>query len=464
MRRDSRWPRRCGWCLLAVWLPLVIHAGTADDFANGYTLTTHGSSAAWRIELDPAIYAVSRPTTDLGDIVVVNADGQPVPFGPLPPAPAHMQTFARATTLLPLPSSGSGRSDSVRVQRSPDGAIVIEQPSASAAPSRPDQWLLDAGRPASLDRITIDPSALPEDVRFGLYVQASNDLQHWSARGQTSEIVSVGRGAHALAQRSLTVANPTPARYYRLTLSEGGHAPWDSTQTPTVELHGSVAAAAGDHAARRQWLDAPAALTSGSTGGTDYDYTLPAALPLEAVRVVLAGSNTVARYRLLAHDSHGDRLLAAGTAVQIGTEADTSAPIAFAPQRVQHLRVHVDTPLAQAPTLRVAWRPDVFVFLAEGSGPYRLLAGSYAARRGDYPLSAALDRIRAAAGGADWQPPLATLGPASMIKGAAALLAPKAPFDWMGPLLWLVLIGGVLAVAAMAWSLLRQSRRDGGGR
>ncbi|MEO6800823.1 MAG: DUF3999 family protein [Rhodanobacter sp.] len=445
-----------------MWVPLGSHAATADDFAYRYTLRTEGSSAAWRVELSPAIYAVSLPATHLRDLIVVNADGQPVPFGPSPPAPARTHAFTLKTTLLPLPATGSGRSDAVRVQRNSDGAILIEQPSTPSAVSRPAQWLLDAGRPAVVDRIEIDPSALPDDARFQLAVQSSNDLQHWSTRGEGSEIVSVRRGADALAQRSITLADGLSSRYYRLTLRQGDHAPWDSAQTPSVQLHGSIAEMHYVDAAARQWLDASVAVPSTSPSGTNYDYTLPAALPLEAARITLAGSNTVARYSLLDRDDNGDRLLASGTAVQIGTHAGDAAPVTFPTVRVQHLRLHTETPLAQPPTLRVAWRPDVFVFLAEGSGPYSLLAGSHAARRGDYPLQAALERIRPGDAGTDWQPPLARLGMASVAAGSAALLAPTPPFDWTRSLLWLVLLGGALAVAALAWSLLRQSRSESG--
>ncbi len=461
MRRDSHGRKLRGWWLLALWIPFGMHAATSNDFAYRYPLATEGTSAVWRVELSPAIYAVSAPAHELRDLIVMNAQGQPVPFGPLPPELPRVQAFTLKTTLLPLPANGPGRNDGVRVQRNSDGAIVIEQSSTSSAPTRPNQWLLDAGRKVRLDRIEIASSALPEDARFHLSAQASNDLQSWNERAPVSEIVSVRRGADALAQRSIALASGMPARYYRLTLRDGDRTPWDDTQTPTVELHGSAVDSHNVDAAARQWLDASAAATSASTGGTDYDYTLPAALPVEAARITLAGSNTVASYRLLNHDGNGNRLLATGTAVQIGTDADQAAPATFPPVRVQHLRLHTDTPLARAPTLRVAWRPNVFVFLAEGSGPYSLLAGSHAERRGDYPLQAALNRIHPAVAGADdWQPPLAALGAASVAGGPAALLAPKPPFDWTRPLLWLVLIGGALAVATMAWSLLRQSRRE----
>ncbi|MGP1665046.1 MAG: DUF3999 family protein, partial [Rhodanobacter sp.] len=356
-----------------------------------------------------------------------------------------------------LPANSSGRSDGVRVQRNSDGGIVIEQPATAAAPNRPHQWLLDAGRPASLERIEIDPSALPDDAGFHISVQASNDLQHWSSAGQSSEIVSVRRGTDALTQRSISVASATPSRYYRLSLRGDDRAPWDITQTPAVELHGSVIETRDAPLAARRWLDATATATSSTTdGGTDYDYSLPAALPLEAARITLASTNTVARYRLLDHDDNADRLLISGTAIHIGSDTHDAAPTTFIPGRVQHLRLHTDTPLAQPPTLSVAWRPDVFVFLAEGSAPYSLLVGSHAARRADYPLQLALERVRIA-GDAHWQPPLAALGAVSDAAGPTALVAPKPPFDWTRPLLWLVLIGGALAVMAMAWSLLRQS-------
>jgi hypothetical protein len=68
--------------------------------------------------------------------------------------------------------------------------------------------------------------------------------------------------------------------------------------------------------------------------------------------------------------------------------------------------------------------------------------------------------MRPADAGSSWQPPQATLGARSDAGGAASLLAPKVPYDWTKPLLWIVLIGGALLVGGMALSLLRQSKRD----
>ncbi|MEO9078416.1 MAG: DUF3999 family protein, partial [Rhodanobacter sp.] len=180
MHRESGWRTRGGWWLLTLCVSFGIHAATTDDYAYRYALTTDGNSAAWRVELSPAIYALSKPGVQLRDLVVVNADGQQVPFGLLPATAPHAQAFALKTSLLPLPANRPGHDEVVRVQRNRDGAIVIEQPSTPLPSTRPSQWLIDAGRLASLDRIEIDPSALPDDARFHVTVQSSNDLQHWN--------------------------------------------------------------------------------------------------------------------------------------------------------------------------------------------------------------------------------------------------------------------------------------------
>jgi len=461
MRLEHYVPKYRAWLLLCLLMPLMAAAVSADDYAYRYTLDTAGSSPAWRVELTPSVYAASRPDTRLRDIVVVNAQGQQVPFAPLPAAPPRSHPFVLQAALLPLPANRAGSNSGVRVQRNSHGDIVIEQPGMSSIPTRPGQWLVDAHREVSLDHIDIDPAALPVDSRFHLSVQASNDLQSWSARSHDTEIVSVKRGADAVEQHTIALSGDAPARYYRLRLRQDDIAPWDSAQTPQVELRGTYPDPQAERIAARQWLSLSAApMSPANSGGIDYDYALPTALPVEAARIVLAGDNSVARFNLLDHDGGSDRMLATITAVRIGATGDEDPTTPFAPRRMQHLRLHTDTPLSQPPSLQVAWQPDVFVFLAEGSGPYSLLAGSYAARRSDYPLATALERIRPADAGAHWQPPLATLGAASDAAGPAALLAPKPPFDWTHPLLWLVLIGGALAVAGMAWSLLRQPRRE----
>ena len=112
-----------------------------------------------------------------------------------------------------------------------------------------------------------------------------------------------------------------------------------------------------------------------------------------------------------------------------------------------------------APVLRLGYRPEVVLFLAEGQPPFALLAGSARAARPATPLPQLIDTLRAARG-KDWQPAVATLGQREELAGAAAL-RPGTPIDWKRWLLWALLLGGALLVAGFAASLLR--KRPPGG-
>ncbi|MEO6689307.1 MAG: DUF3999 family protein, partial [Dokdonella sp.] len=145
-----------------------------------------------------------------------------------------------------------------------------------------------------------------------------------------------------------------------------------------------------------------------------------------------------------------------------GEEMLGNADLEFAnASRLREFRIESGAPLAAAPHLSLGFRPDGFVFLAEGAGPYTLAVGSVRAQHASYPVEAALASLRSKLG-KDWQPPLATLGAAKESAGAAALKPAPMPIPWSRWLLWGVLIGGAGLVAAFSLSLLRGSSNTRG--
>lgn len=452
MRLDLR------WAMLALLFPLAVaHASTNTDYAYAFALDTKTPAEAYRVVLDPTVYASVNPSAELRDLVVVNALGKPVPFGPLPAIPPPRSHFEQATRLIPVPANAVAR-DGVSIERNTHGGIVINQSSAGGPPEAPQQWLLDAGREVRLDRIELDPASLQQDFQLHLAVDASNDLRQWQPVVDSDSVTRVHNGDDNVEQLSIDMNSASPARYYRLRLVDGD-IDWSAAHVPSVKLLGSYSDAVAERAAQLQWL--PVA-TNASTGN-DYDYSLPAALPLAAVKVQLPATNNAARVQLLLAQGQGTSGWVEVSTLDLvrtaGQGGDATAH--FASRSVQHLRLHSETPLAQAPTVIAGWLPHQYVFIPEGGGPYVLLAGSYAARRGDYPVDQAFDRMRSG-NGADWLPPVASLSGRTDAAGASALLAPKVPYDWTRPLLLVVLAAGALLVAGMALSLLRNSGRSGG--
>ena len=443
---------------VALLLPAgVAQASAQTDYAYAFALDTKTPSEAYRVALTAEVYAAINRSANLQDIVVVNSDGQPVPFGPMPIEPPQARDFTGHTQMLPVPASHDG-ADGVRVERNSNGDIVINQGGAKGQ-GKPTQWLIDASSSVSVVNIELDAASITQDIQLHVEVDASDDLKNWSQRGDTESLTRVsGQGDDSgVEQLSLDVGG-SPARYYRIRLIDGD-VDWSAGHAPNVTIHGSYMPDAADTLTSLSWQRA---LEDTKQSGTDFDYRLMAALPLQAAKLALPSSNVAAHVTLLAgQDDNGKTQwvpLGSADIVRVGKGA-AEATLRWSSQPIQLLRVHVDTALAAPPTLAVGWEPDQFMFMAEGHAPYRLLAGSYAARRGDYPMATSLEKLRDVKTG-DWLPPLAGLGPRSDAGGPDALLAPKLPYDWTRPVLWLVLILGALLIAGMAWSLLKQSRGD----
>ena len=127
-------------------------------------------------------------------------------------------------------------------------------------------------------------------------------------------------------------------------------------------------------------------------------------------------------------------------------------------QRSRDWRVDLAAPITHAPTLELAYTPDRFVFLAQGAGPFRLVAGSATTHHNDAPVDVALRQLRSSAGN-EWMPPLAGLGARTELRGAQALTATPAarPDTWKTWLLWGVLVAAAAVVGGLALSLLRKS-------
>ena len=108
-------------------------AQSPDDFAWQWPITATGDDGAHALVLDDAVYArITR--SDLRDLAVFNADGQPVPFAPLPwPTTTQASRTQLNWLRLPVATDSAGESLSLRIARDPDGTV---RASGSSRPVR----------------------------------------------------------------------------------------------------------------------------------------------------------------------------------------------------------------------------------------------------------------------------------------------------------------------------------------
>ena len=436
-------------------------AATADDYAYAWPLQTGSDSAAWQVELTTDVYGAVRDAR-LRDIEVVNAAGEAVPIAPrsIPFLSGKANNVELPLFILPAPvQSGMATTDALQlhIERDANGRLhrldALES-AAAGAPASADIVLDASALDAGIESLWLDwnPAA---DVNAQFAVSGSDDLQRWRPLVGSATVVAIRQGGNELARHRIAM-NGAHARYLRLHRLDAGSAIAD------LHVRAHVLARSTLIQPARVWVDAlpvPAPANEGSAAGTSsFHYRLPAPLTVATLKLELATDNSLAHVRVfsgtpqtLRADFTAFRLRQDGTI--LGNDEIEIAPTS----RTQDWTIESTTPLDRAPTLRVAFRPDRFVFLAQGNGPYRLVAGSARAHRGDYPVDAALAQLRVKFGN-DWQPPLATLGARATLLGVTAYTQVAAPMhrDWKTWLLWAVLVGAAALIGALATSLLRK--------
>jgi hypothetical protein len=430
----------------------VASAATPQDYAWQWPIRTQGDAAAYVLEIDAEVLAdVSR--SDLRDLAVFNAKGQPVPFAPWPSERKDEALREPLAWLhVPLPAPGQPESLGLRLERDADGrlrGLDLRADAGTPLPTQQHDLLVDRGEddPPVLSRLHVQlGEAAVRPITLRVRVDASTDLDRWDTLGSSLPLVALDDNGLRIERLQLDIA-PTRARYLRLAIQGDGN--W-----PAIEsLQAERLIAAGDG---REWKSIELTGTPVADQPGTFAYTSAAPVAIERLDLRMDGTNSVSAVAVTAREPGGDwwQPVANFTAFRLGTGKDEVRHVA--PQvglhREREWQVTSQPALAQAPTLVLGYQPDRFVMLAQGEGPYVLVAGSGRAAREDYPVQAALAASSTA-------PQPATLGPRSEAGGAQAL-GPKRGEDWQRWLLWAVLAAGVGMVLVVSLRVLRQSKAE----
>jgi len=450
--------------LLAMMVSLAASAAASADYATQWPLTLgRDDGGAYRVVLDASVYRQIRDP-QLRDLVVLNRDGVAVPAGVFAPQDALAKPAQRiAVPWFALPAAatmgGGAQGWELVSQADADGRLRrvearIIDPAAAALPR--NALLVDVSRvrePITALELQWEPL---QALDLGYRVDASDDLEHWQPLPTRGRMIDLQRDGRRLLHRRIELFGLLPqyqkARYLRLTP--------DRNDQPVAITDVFVELAAARALPEPAWLEL-AARQTGSGKDAVFEFTLDGRFPVQLVDVALAGNhaiewwlesrdNTDAPWQLRAGPWMAYRVDAAGS----GSRSPPQALAGNVRDHYWRLRTNVD--VADAPTLRLGYRPESVVFLAQGPAPYALAAGSARAHRADAPIPQLIAELRQQRG-TDWQPAPAYLGTAQPLAGDAAL---KPAYDWKSWLLWAVLALGALVVAGFAFSLLRGKPAD----
>lgn len=450
------------WLWLAL-LPLAVFAGVREDFVQQWPLVLSSADAgAHRVTLTPQVYQrMQSPAAK--DLVVANADAVPVASALFQAdQPLAQSAPALEVPWFPLPRAGTSLSRDVAAisEIATDGSLrrVEMRPDATATDGVAGEYLIDTSRvkqPITALRLDWAPGQAPFELRFR--VAASDELKSWQEVQDDARLIDLENNGQRLAEHRIVLSRPVQARYLRLM-------PMQDDQRPLRIASVHVETAAHANAVDWQWLElAPQRVVE--NGIEAFVYRLDGRFPVEVADVAIPGNSTN-HWVLKSRDAEdGPWELAAepwmSYRVDSAGKSSRSPPQPLqkvARDRYWHLSPR-EAIAGDPPRLRLGYRPEVLVFLAEGKGPYALLAGSARAQRTDAPIPQLVDALRQQRG-PDWQPAEATLGTMQLLAGERALTPAPKQRDWKSWLLWALLVGGALLVAGFAFSLLKKPGSD----
>jgi len=438
------------WLLCVPALAQATGANIRDNYVRQWPLQLGSDGAgAYRVQLDEAVYRTAHSPV-LADVQPFNAQGQPLPAALAEVDAAVPVIESRALPLFELPEDGRSPARDLELiaERDEAGRIRrIETRDLARTPATGDAraWLVDAsGLHAPVRALALEWAG-DAPVQAELRVEASEDLRDWYLLDPRARVLDLGNGNARLQQRRIVL--DSNARYLRLVLLSGS---LPALAGVRAELAGPV------RPSDTRWL-----LLDGHPQDRGFVYELPGRFPVTQVDV-LAPDNQALRWVVQSRESEdAPWVQRAGPwlAYQLGSGggAQQSPPQVLSRySRDRYWRLIPDGGGSTAmPKLRLGYRPETLVFIAQGEPPYALAAGSARTQRAEAPLAQLVATLRQRRG-PTWEPAAASLiARPEQLAGPQALQPGPAPRDWKTWLLWTLLVVGALLVGGFALSLLR---------
>lgn len=435
---------------LAVWVvcsAVYAQEGPAD-FTTHVPLAVSGNGPWYRLELPLSVQLAARQA-DLSDVRVFNAAGEPQAYA-LSRQSAQRTESRDVTDVKWFPLYAADTRESVPdvVMKSTAEGTLLQVLPLRTGTQVLRGWVLDASAiKAPLQQLSLDWSREQDGFqRFS--IEASDDLQHWQAWGD-GQVARLSFADERVEQHDVSLPGQS-ARYLRLV--------WQGQAAPQLTSAKLISATRSSLPLPLVWSQ-PLSGTRLKAG--EYSWQLPTGLHVERLRLELKQPNTLAPVTLAGRREANQawQPLSNGVLYRLAQNGQdvVQDELQLPGVAVGELKLQVDERGGglgvDAPALRFAVRATQLVFLARGEPPFTLALGNPSIKAANLPLSTLIPDYSAER--------IKTLGQATVagevtLKSPAIAASPQAGTDWKKLGLWAVLLLGVAALGAMAYSLLRK--------
>ncbi len=451
--------------LMTAWLCLLAgpvvaqELPSADDYAYAFPLTVKGSTEFFELDVPVGFYrSVSDPP--LRDAGVYNANGQPVPRIFEHPAGAENDIEEQLTLgAVPLHVDVLEQPEQLRLLLQQAGTginLKLEATEAGEIPSNRSlkAYIVDV-RDLEHEIVALVFSWPKQSQGFigRVTVEHGDNLQHWRRLGSAS-LAALEYDETRIVQNRVELSGKV-SDYLRISWR---NMPDDWRLDAVTGVYTSQG-----HSATRDSVT----LDSTAQGDTSREFLFDADgyPPVDRVNLILPGDNVVIRASIFSrqNDKGRWRLAHKGLFYNISRQGESlqSIPARIPVSRASQWKVKLDSGVTTDPVqIQLAWQPDRLVFVAQGSPPFELVAGRAQDRLQQFPQEALLgDRSIFKMLRESGQAGVAALG-AREVRAGPDRLEVAATKPWRVALLWAGLVGAVLLVAWLVYSLMRDMRKE----
>lgn len=441
-------------CLTAIVLLMPLKA-SAEDYGWSWPLAlSRDDGGAYRVVLTPDVYTHTT-RADLKDLDVRNGAGLTVPAAVLDPEEPLAASAQRVELpIFDLPADYKHHHYwKVSRETRTRGQIERSESVHTHSSSGPSVGILmDASRvrePIQAIDLQWEPLPAGDPLDIAVTVETSADLTEWTTVLERGQLVDLENNGQRVLQNRLTIRGAN--RYLRILPVQPARAPNFTSAQAILQPQQSEAI--------WQWQTL-SGTKSDNNGQTFVEFESPGRFPIARADLV-HNTNSAAEWRLESRDST-DATWTHRAGPWIGFQVHGDVASRSSPQslnartRDRYWRLVSTTQSRQIPELKLGYRPEVLVFLAQEEGPFTVVAGSTKTMRTDAPLDRLVQTLRQHFG-AQWSPLPAYLGPIEELSGAKATAPVPKSTDWGIQLLWGILIFGTVVVAGIAIHLLKSS-------
>lgn len=349
---------------------------------------------------------------------------------------------------------------SLSVRRNADGTIIdIDSTPLVQGEQQPTGYLLDLGeKPEDGGSIELFWQADGARGSSSVMVQQSPDLQRWRVLVAQTTLVDLEYGGSRVVQRKIELPR-RPERYLKIV--------WLPQQPPLKLQQVTVASRPPVSRQNMQWATLYNGAKSRVDAQTVIDFQSPYRLPVRSVRFQFPEMNSIVSASLQSRrdPEAGWREQCRGVfyTLEVNGARVQSEPCSFRTVSDREWRLVVLDDGAglgggdRNLTLDLGWQSDELLFLARGTGPFMLAFGSGRLENGVEKAGADMVLLALRQQEGNLVLP-AMVGKRLTLGGDEALVAPPPATPWRTWLLWGVLVAGVIGMAGMAFSLMKELR------